>query len=181
MLPRFTLGDTLAFTTALSSYPAPAWVLKFRLVPRGAGTAIDVTCTASGTGHLAAATATATAAWGPGTYSWASWVEQGATSISIDSGVTVLLPNPRTAASSLDVRTDDEIALDNIRATLRGTANDNTLSYEIAGRKLQHYAIADLLLLEAKFATAVQNALAKANRAAGLADPRKVYVRLARA
>lgn len=67
MLSRFTLGDTLSFTTSLADYPASAgWVLTYRLVPRDAGDIIVLTCTASGADHLAAAAAAATTAWTAG-------------------------------------------------------------------------------------------------------------------
>ena len=182
MLSSFTLGDTLDYTATSALYPGTAgWVLKYRFVPRTTGTAIDITCTTVADGYRALVAAATTAAWVAGTYGWASWVELAGTKHSVASGSIDLLADPRTASGALDLRGADQIALDAVRATLRGTASANVLSYEIAGRKLQHYSIAELLTLEAKLAADVARSAAATALASGQADPRKVYVRVARA
>lgn len=182
MLSSFTLGDTLDHTATSALYPpADGWVLKYRLVPRTTGTAIDITCTTVADGYRALVTAATTSAWTAGTYGWASWVELTGVKHSIAAGSIDLLADPRTASGALDMRAADQVALDAVRATLRGTASANVLSYEIAGRKLQHYSIAELLQLESKLATDVARSAAATAMASGQADTRKVYVRLARA
>ena len=182
MLSSFTLGDTLDYTAASALYPpADGWVLKYRLVPRTAGTAVDITCTTAADGYRALVAAATTAAWVAGTYGWSSWVELAGVKHSVAAGSIDLLVDPRTAGGAVDLRGADQIALDAIRATLRGTASANVLSYEIAGRKLQHYSITDLLQLESKLATDVARSAAATALASGQADPRKVYVRVARA
>lgn len=182
MFPRFTLGDTFSLTDSLADYPASAgWVLHHRFMPDVAGSAIELTSTASDDDHATTATAAATVAWVAGDYTWASWVVLGAVSHSIDSGKVVFVANPRTANSGLDLRTDAQVALDNVRATIRGTATQGVLSYTIGGRQLQRYSMAELLTLESKLTADVQREQRITAVAAGQADSRKVYVRIGRA
>jgi hypothetical protein len=183
MLPRFTIGDTLAFTRTLSDYPASAgWVLHHRLVPRGdVGSAVTFASTASGDSHAIAVTAATTAAWQPGIYSWASWVTNGTASYTLDTGSTQLLTNPRTTTAPLDLRSPARVALDNVRAVLQGKASTDVFSYTIGGRSLQRYSMADLIALESRLVSQVRAEDRGAALAAGRPDPRKLQVRLGRA
>lgn len=183
MLPRFALGDTLALTSSLADYPASAgWVLHYRLVPRdGAGTAVAFNSTAAGDAHAILVPAATTAAWAGGVYTWSSWVALGAQSFSLGLGVTELLLNPRTATGPLDLRSAAQVALDNVRAALRGKAGADVLSYTINGRSLQRYSVAELIALESKLALDVGRENRAAALAAGRPDPRRMTVRLARA
>lgn len=182
MLQRFSAGDTLAFDERLPDYPASSgWTLNYRLVPRSGGTAYTFASTASGDLHAISVAAATTAAWVPGTYTWASWVGSGALSHSIGSGTLTVLPNPRTAAGPLDLRSDAEVALDNVRATIRGKASADVLRYTIAGRSLERYAMSELVALESQLALQVRREQRAATLAAGGADPRRLSVRLGRA
>lgn len=182
MLPRFTLGDTLSFTKALPAYPAGVWTLYYRMLLRaGSGAAISFNSTASGTDHLITVSAATTAAWVAGTYTWASWVSDGAVTYSIEQATITLLPNPRTASGSMDLRTTAQVALDNVRATIQGRATADVLRYTIGGRSLEHYPMAELVALEQRLAQQVSREARQAQLAAGLADPRRYSVRLGRA
>ncbi len=183
MQARFTLGDTLTFSATLADYPASdGWVLHYRLIPRGdAGSAVAFNSTASGADHLVTVSAATTAAWQPGTYGWASWVTDGTSTHSIGQGATELLPNPRTAVTPLDMRSAAQIALDNVRAILRGKASADVLSYTIAGRSLQRYSVAELITLESKLANDVARENRETQMAAFGRDPSRLQVRLGRA
>lgn len=184
MLQRFTLGDTLEFTRSLAAYPASAgWVLHHRLLPRaqGAGAVVTFASTASGDDHVISVAAATTATWQPATYSWSAWVTDGTDNITVDQGSTVLQPNPRTHTGPLDLRSEAQIALDNVRATLRGKATADVLRYTIAGRSLERYSIAELAMLESRLAVQVAQESRAQAIANGLADPRLLQVRLGRA
>jgi hypothetical protein len=182
MLSRFTLGDTFSLTSNLSEYPASdGWTLKHRFVPRaGAATPIEITCTSDGDAHVALVAAAVTAEWDAGTYTFASYVEDGAGEThTTETGELILLPDPREA-TTLDTRTDAAVALDNVRAMLQGVASKNVQRYEINGRSLEHYSIPDLIALEAKLVSDVkreQNAVALA---AGNGSRRKIFARVGR-
>lgn len=182
MPPRFTLGDTLSFTTSLAAYPAGAWTLNYRLLLRaGSGDAYTFAGTASGSDHLISVPAATTAAWMAGTYTWAAWVTDGTDSHSTGHGTIELLPDPRTATLALDLRSAAQIGLDNVRATIRGKATADVLRYTINGRSLEHYPMAELLALERSLAAQVANENRAAQLAAGGADTRRITVRLGRA
>lgn len=183
MLSRFTLGDTLKLTKTLADYPATAgWVLYYRLVVRdGAGAAIAFNSTASGSDHLISVPAATTAAWVAGVYTWASWVADGVSTYSVDSGTTQLLQNPRTTTSPLDLRTAAQTALDNVRLTIQGKATADVLKYEINGRSLERYPMRELIALETHLTTQVNREARTAALAAGKPDTRRYAVRLGRA
>jgi hypothetical protein len=183
MLERLILGDTLNYSTTVDGYSAAdGWVLKYGLVPRtGAGAGITLTSTADGEQHRVQETATATAAWTAGVYSWHSWVEKASEKYSVASGSVQLVANPRTASTGpLDLRTEAEIALDNVRTVIRGKASADVLRYTINGRSLERYGMADLIALEAKLAADVRREQDAARLAAGLGSRRRFFVRLNR-
>lgn len=172
----FIVGDSFSHREALASYPASSgWELFARFVPRATGTAIDITFDADGDDHLASVADTT--AWVAGTYSKLLWAELGATVTSIESGSIKLLPDPRVASGVLDNRSDAQTALDNVRATLRGTASANVLRYTINGRQLEHYSIPDLITLESKLVNDVR----REEQAATGRNPRRMVARVARA
>lgn len=178
MLSRFAIGGNLEFTKSISAYPASAgWVLSYRLVLKSGVGHITFDATASDDDHVVSVAAATTAAWVPGTYTWFSWVTLGADVHNVEQGETELLPNPRTATTSLDLRSAAQTALDNVRATIRGTASTNVLLYSIAGRQLQHYAIADLIKLESKLQRDVQSE----QQVITGRTPRRLVARVARA
>ena len=183
MLQRFTLGDTLAFTKALSLYPASAgWVLNYRLVPSAdSGSPVTFASTASGDSHAVNVPAATTAAWLPGVYAWSAWVTNGTDSHTVEQGRAQLLINPRTAAGTIDLRSDAQTALDNVRATLRGKATADVLSYTINGRSLQRYSVAELIALESRLAAEVTRERRSQAIAMGQDTGRKISVRLGRA
>jgi len=181
MLSRFTLGDTLSFTTPLADYPASAgWVLTYRLVPRVAGAVVVIICTASGDSHLAAASATTTAAWGAGAYSWASFATLGAVSHTVASGSTTLLPDPRTLTAGTDTRSQAAIALAAAQAALAAWT-PTTKRYSINGREMEFNSPADIVAIVRYWQAEVQREDRAAQLLAGRADRRKTYVRLGRA
>jgi hypothetical protein len=182
MLERLILGDTLNFLTTVADYPASSsWVLTYRLVPRGAGTAITITCTAEGADHRALVAAATTAGWAVGTYSWASYVTKAAETYSVSTGSIQLIANPRVTASGLDLRTDAQVALDAVQATLSGKATSGTASYRIGERELRSYSIAELIQLESKLKADVAREINAARIAAGQPSNRQIHVRMGRA
>lgn len=170
----FVIGDNWSHTESLSAYPASAgWVLKARLVPRTSGTAIAFTYAATGDDHVA--TVADTTAWGVGSYSAIQWVEKSGQVVTVSQSVIQLLPNARTA-TTLDSRSANQIALDNVRASLQANASQDVLRYSIGGRSLEHYSVAERLEL-------LNHLVAEVKREQAGATPgrRKVYAAVARA
>ena len=178
MLSRFAIGGNLEFTKTLAAYPASAgWVLSYRLVLKSGTGHLSFEASADGDDHAVSVPAATTAAWTPGAYTWFAWVTLGTDTHNVDQGETTLLPNPRTATGTLDLRSDAQIALGNVRATIRGTASANVLMYSIQGRQLQHHSITSLLQLESKLARDVQ----REQQLLTGRNPRRLVARVARA
>lgn len=180
MLERLTLGDSLNFTTTVSGYSAASgWVLKYRLIPRASGTAIDITCTADGELHRATVAASTTAGWTAGTYTWASWVEKAGEKYSVANGSIQLLADPRTATSTYDLRTDAQIALDQAKAALKAWT-PTTKRYSIAGREMEFNTPGDIIKVIQFWENEVAREANAAGMAAGLKNRRRIQVRLNR-
>ena len=179
MLSRFAIGAAFEITTTLSAYPASAgWVLSHRLVLKsGVGAISTITASASGDSHVTSVPAATTASWAPGVYTWASWVTKGSEVHNVDSGEITLLPDPRTATGGLDMRSAAQIALDAVKAMLRGVASAGQRSYTINGRSLERYSIAELITLESKLGADVQ----REQQAITGRNPRRLVARVARA
>lgn len=172
-----TAGDTLDFVTALPDYPtSDGWVLWFRLLPRTAGTAIDLETIAAGDDHRAVATAATTSNWTAGEYTWASYVVNGATRYSVASGTVTVLPDPATA-TAYDGRSAARIALDAVEAVIGNRATLDQEQYSIAGRSLQRTPMADLLRLRSALRIDVAREEAANRRKLGLDDGRRIYLR----
>jgi len=180
MLERLILGDTLNFTTEVSGYPASeGWVLNFRLVPRAAGTAITFASTADGDLHRVQETATTTAAWGAGAYSWHSWVAKAAEKYTVATGDVQLVADPRAAAGPLDLRTEAEIALAAAKAALAAWT-PTSRSYTIGERSMTFSSTEEVVAIVKYWEREVAKERRAADLAKGLADPRRLYVRLGR-
>lgn len=175
-------GETLNYRASVADYPASAgWVLTLYINPRAGGTAHNLSSTADGDEHLLQAASSTTAAWVAGKYAWEIWAALGSERYRLEAGQLQVLPSLIGAAAGLDTRSEAEVALDNVRQTIRGTATTGVLSYEINGRQLRRYAMTELLALQSSLAREVA-AEANARRIqAGLSSSRKVVVRMSRA
>jgi hypothetical protein len=184
MQSEIVQGSTLNWRVDVPDYPASAgWALRLVLNPRAGGTVYTVNSSADGDAHLVQIQAGVTEAWPAGAYAWQLWALNGGEQYALDQyrGQLRIVPGLLTAAAGTDTRSDAEIALDNVRATIRGTTSTGVLSYTINGRELRRYGVEELLALESKLATDVERERSAAAMAAGRPSARKVYVRMGRA
>lgn len=150
MQTQLIAGDTLNYRVTVRSYPSSeGWVLKFRLVPRsGVGTAILLTAPASDDDtYLVQAQTGITAAWAPGQYGWASWVENnGGERYTIEAGQLEVLPDPATTAVGIDSRSLPRRTLEDlIKARAEwAVSQGRTRSYKIADRERVFASAAEL-------------------------------------
>ena len=180
MQERIRVGDTLDFTTTLVDYPASAgWVLTYRLIPRTSGTPISIVGTASGDDHRTSAVASTTATWTAGEDSWVAYVDLSGEHYVVDEGVVTLLPNLATA-TAYDGRSkaakaleDAETALANFQAT-----GGRVRRYSIAGREMEFDGAGEILKLVSYWRVQVTRENAASAVAKGLADPRRIYLRV---
>ena len=172
-------GDTLDFETTVPDYPASeGWTLKYRLAPRSAGTAIDLTAVADGDDYDITASATTTASWATGWYTWTAFVEKAGERFTVDRGQLEIRAASSTLAAATDGRTHARKVLDAIEAVLETRATLDQESYAINGRSLKRMPIEELLKLRQIYRAEVAGEDAASKLAAGIAQPRKVQVRL---
>ena len=136
MKTEIIAGDTLEFDTTIADYPATdGWTLKFRLVPRtaGSGAVVDITATTAtnGTDYTVEVAPAVTATYTAAEYTWFSWVEKSGARQQVEDGLVTIKPDPSTATAN-DGRSHARIALDNIEAVLQGRATKDQEEYTIS-------------------------------------------------
>ena len=183
MQDRLTAGDTVNFTTSVADYPADeGWTLTYRLVLRSGSGAIELTSAQDGDDpslHRIQVPAATTASWTAGTYSWASWVTQGAERYSLGTGTCTVLPDPSTQTGTFDTRTDARRALDDAKAAFYTmSAQPHVKRYSIGGRQMEFREAADIAALIDKLEAEVAREDRAERAAKGYADPRRYKVRI---
>lgn len=180
-------GDTLDFTVSVPDYPPSAgWTLKYRLTPRFATPTqapITLTATTSGTDYLVQAAPATTAAWLPGTYAWARWVEKSGARQTLDeSGELLVKADPALTAQGFDGRSQALKAYEDAMtafATYKAT-NGQVKEYTIGSRQMK-FKDSGEIVKEIEFwrqqVTAEQDA---AKLAAGQGNPRTIGIRINR-
>lgn len=172
-------GDTLDFETSVPDYPASdGWTLKYRLAPRAAGTAIDITASASGSDYIVQVAASTTISWAAGFYTWTAFVEKSAERYTVGRGQLEIRPASSTLAAAYDGRSHARKALDAIEAVIENRASLDQQEYAINGRSLKRMPIEQLLKLRQIYRAEVAGEEAAARLEAGLGAARKVQVRL---
>ena len=172
-------GDTWEWTRELSDYPASAWSAVWYF--ENAGGNFSVSAGESGdqyTGTVAAATS---AGYVPGKYRWRLVATRTADSVrkTVESGWLEVLRDP-AAVGNVDHRSTARIMLDNIEAYLRDPTNLAAASYSLGGRSLSRWNRGDLLSEKSKLEMEVRSEEAAERIAAGLGNPRRLYVRFDR-
>ena len=176
---RIIAGDTSKWLKTLADYPASAgWALVYTLI--NATAKITITATAQGDDHLATASAATTGAWVAGTYTWRAQVSKAGEVYTVGTGQIVV--EPSFGVATLDSRTPSKVMLDAVEAVMLKTASSNVQEYEIAGRRLKHYSMGELLKLRDTLRGEVareQAITAAANAAPGTSGgaPGRIYVR----
>lgn len=195
-------GDTVRWLKHLPDYlPADGWQLSYQLV--NAQHTITIESTPSGDSHLVRASAVESSNWGAGQYSFVARVHRGAntadttgttadtTEVQANDSAgpafeqfTVLSGRmsvaPAFGATPFDARSTAQQMLDMVEAYLLDSNNLKAAKYQIAGRNLERYPLPDLLALRDKLRGEVARETAAERVAAGLPDPRRVFVRWSR-
>jgi hypothetical protein len=154
--------------------PADGWALEFRFVGV-TNIALSVAVNAAGNGWTVTHSATASATVLAGRYEWFAIASKSDVVQPIARGSVTVEPNPLTA-TAIDSRSPSRIALENIEALIANRATSAQKLYEIAGRKLEHFPLTDLIAARDKFRQDVAREDACARAAAGLSDNRRILV-----
>ena len=170
-------GDTWDWTRSLADYPAGTWSAVYYF--EKADFNFSVSCTPSGTTHVATVAAATSAGYRAGQYRWRLLATSGGTRKTVEEGWLDVLPDP-AAAGNVDHRTTARVMLDNIEAYLRDPTNLQAANFAIAGRSLVKWNRGDLLVERDKLRTEVQSEEAAERVSKGLGSPRRLYARFDR-
>jgi hypothetical protein len=175
---QLTAGDTLSFTTSLPDYPATAgWSMVYKIIPRTAGSVIELTSVASGDDHLVQAGSSVTATWAPGVYSWAGYATNGTERYTLQTGNITIAADPG-AVTTLDNRSSARKALEAVNTALESYgAKAYMQKYELNGRMQQFHTPGEFLAFRSRLATEVAREDNAARIAAGLSPRNQIAVR----
>jgi hypothetical protein len=172
-----TAGNSWAWTHEVADYPAPTWTGVYYL--QNAEQSFDVQTTASGTAFAVNLAASATGLREPGAYRWVLLVTSGTERHTADEGEVEILPDP-AYATSVDFRSPVRKRLEMIEAYLADPNNLAAASYSIGGRSLSRWGRSELLAEHSRCKLDLQGESAAERMAAGLGNPRRLYVRFDR-
>lgn len=162
-------GDTAKWLKTLADYPASAgWSLVYTLI--NADHKIVITSAAQGDDHLVNVAATTTTAWHAGAYDWRAQVTNAGEVYTVGAGRITIAPS-FDAVNKLDSRTPSRVMLDAVEAVMLKTASTNVQEYEIAGRRLKHYSMGELLQLRDRLKGEVAREEAAQQAANGTGSP----------
>lgn len=173
-------GDTWEWTRELADYPpathSAAWYFE------KADGNFSVTAGESGSDYTGTVAAGTSAGYRSGRYRWRLLVTRTADSVrkTVEEGWLEVLPDP-AAPGNVDHRSTARVMLDNVEAYLRDPGNLVAANYSLAGRALSRWSRADLMVERDKLLAEVRSEDAAGRIAAGLGNPRRLYVRFDRA
>lgn len=179
-------GDTVAWTLAATtdalgnSISSTSWTLTtyFRTAAAGEGvTAVGVADSSGGwTFTIAAGT---TAGMDAGTWYWQAVATDGSSTITIGSGSLTVSPSLAYSgtAAAFDGRSQAQQDLDAVQTTIRGIIAGKSKYYQIGSRQYTSLDLPALMQRESQLKAIVAKEKAAESVAAGLGDPRRVFVR----
>jgi len=156
------------------------WMLTTYLRNATAGLGLSVVGSADGEGWLSTISAATSAGLTAGEWSWGARATLAGQAVMIAEGMTVILPalDYSGTADGLDGRSQARRDLDAVQAAIRTLISGGAVSrYSIGGRSLERYSLAELTARESQLKGIVARENAAERIAAGLGDPRNVYVR----
>ena len=153
--------------------------LRFNLASEGA--TVTGTARTDGGWDLAIPAGT-TEGFNAGTWSWQSRITSGAVVITVGSGTFETLPSLGYAGSpaAFDGRSQAEQDLEAVQAAIRAIVGKGAKAYTIGNRSFTYADLGQLMEREAQLKAIVARERAAEKVAAGLGDPRSLFVRFGR-
>jgi hypothetical protein len=173
-------GDTLTWveTAAGAVSSTEGWALNVYLRNAAAGITAVGTARADGGWDLAL-TATTTGTMAAGEWQWQAVATKAAASTTLDAGRMQILPSLiyTGTPATFDGRSEAETELAEVRAAIRALITKGSQQYTIATRSFTALDLGKLTERESQLRAIVAREKAAARVAAGLGDPRNVFVR----
>jgi hypothetical protein len=145
------------------------------------GATVTGTARADG-GWNMAITATTSSGFDAGTWYWETRITSGATVLTVGSGTTQVLPglNYTGQPAAFNGQSQAEQDLVAVQAAIRSIVSKGAKSYTIGSRKFDAADLAQLMQRESQLKAIVARERAAEKVAAGLGDPRSLFVRFGR-
>ena len=145
------------------------------------GATVTGTARADG-GWNMAITATTSSGFDASTWYWETRITSGATVLTIGSGTTQVLPglNYTGQPAAFNGQSQAEQDLEAVQAAIRAIVSKGAKSYTIGSRKFDAADLGQLMEREAQLKAIVARERAAEKVAAGLGDPRSLFVRFGR-
>ena len=160
-----------------------SWTLISYLRTNTASEGATVTGTARDDGGWdMAITATTSSAFDAGTWYWETRATSGATVLTVGSGTTLVQPglNYTGTPAAFSGQSQAEQDLVAVQAAIRSIVSKGAKSYTIGSRKFDAADLGQLMEREAQLKAIVARERAAEKVAAGLGDPRSLFVRFGR-
>jgi hypothetical protein len=160
-----------------------SWTLITYLRTNTASEGATVTGTARADGGWdMAITATTSSAFDAGTWYWETRATSSATVLSVGSGTTQVLPglNYTGAPGAFSGQSQAEQDLVAVQAAIRAIVSKGAKQYSIGSRSFTTTDLGELMKREAQLKAIVARERAAEKVAAGLGDPRSLFVRFGR-
>lgn len=183
---RIQAGDTIAWVEPQAldlvgnAATSAAWTLTTFLRFNAASEAATVTGTARGDGGWdMTIAANITAALDAGTWSWQTRISSGGVTITLGAGTTLVVPSLsyQGTATAYDGRSQAEQDLQAVQAAIRALISKGAKQYTIGNRSYTSQDLAQLIARESQLKAVVARERAAEKVAAGLGDPRSLFVR----
>lgn len=189
---RHIAGDTLEWPVSVPDFPPSAgWTLTYWFAPRfttPVQAAFSIACVAvtATDSYSLQATPTTTAAWVPGMYNWWRRVTKSGAAQTLDDllsrGVLQILQDPSTAVQGFDNRTQAQKAVADLKEALSvfRASGGVVKSYTIGERQITFSDEVEILSRLSFWQAQLSSEDKAARLAAGMKNPRNVYVRMDR-
>jgi hypothetical protein len=138
---QFVAGDSWSWERDLSDYPATTWSAVCYFENKDG--VFQVAGVADGDTHTFTIAAATTATYKPGRYGWRLRVTDGATTTTVENGITEVLVDP-AAAGTHDTRSWARRTLEAVEAFLEGNATTAQQSMTIQGRSISRWSLPEL-------------------------------------
>lgn len=179
-------GDTVTWrdaeaTDALGgAITSTSWTLTTYLRSPSAGVGLTVVATAYGSGWQSTISAATSAGLAAGEWTWGAKATKAAEALTIGTGSLTILPalSYAGAPGGLDGRSQAQQDLDAVQSAIRSIISGGAVRrYMIGGRQLEKFSLEELMKREAQLKAIVAREKAAEKIAAGLGDPRNVFIR----
>ena len=170
---KIRAGDSLKWTKSLTDYPASIWTLTYSLV--NAEQSITIIASAEVDEHIVSVLPAVTANYRTGRYTYIGRVTNGTESYTASEGFIYIEHN--LAAGITDLRTQNEIILEALNASIAKKATKDQQMLSIEGRQIQRYSFPDLIAAQKHYKQLVATERRAANFAKSGANTNLIRAR----